>query len=139
MTVTKWGSAKTAVVKIGDYFIDWEKAPSKGQLAFQKFVFPYWKNDIVLAEMYIPGSKKRCDIVNVTKKIIVEYSPVSHHFTFNKFFHGNRAQFLKTLKTDMLKAEWAEMNGFQFLELVEKDIPLLSEEYIKQNFDISLW
>lgn len=139
MVVTKWKSTKKATVRISEYFIDWAKAPSKGQKAFQDFIFPYWGQDIVLAELRIPGSQKRCDIVNVTKKVIVEYSPCSHHAKFNKFFHGSRANFLKTIKTDVEKAEWAEVNGFLFVELIEDDIPKLSEDYLTTRFNLPLW
>lgn len=118
------------------YKINWDKAPSKGQQVVQNFLRPYWNGQIVLAEMRIPGTRKRCDIVNCTKKIIVEYSPISHHGTFNKFFHGNRIKYAKTVCADVEKQEWAEHNGFVWIELVEKDLDNLSVIFFQEKFGV---
>ena len=138
MIVTKWKSSKEVVIPINKYRIKWNKAPSKGQQKLQDFLVHFWEYDIVLAEMRIPGSKKRCDIVNCNKKVIIEYSPLSHHNNFNPFFHGNRSNFLKSIKSDYDKMMWAESNGFLFVEVTEADLDNLNKEYFSKTFNLNL-
>ncbi len=138
MIVTRWKGGKKVVIPINKYLINWDKSPSQGQQILQNFLVTFWRNDIVIAEMRIPGCLKRFDIVNCNKKIIVEYSPLTHHNTYNKFFHRSRAGYLKSIKSDAEKAEWAERNGFKLVEIVEKDLPLLSRDYFYKQFGVQL-
>lgn len=120
-------------VNINKYIIDWNYAVSKPQKAFKDLIYPYWKCNIVLEEFRIPGSKLRCDIVNLTKRIIAEISP-QQHFSYNKFFHGSRSGFIQAMKRDVDKIQWAEDNNFRLIEITEKDIANFSKEYIIETF-----
>lgn len=137
MKVRKYKSQKEVTISIKRYTIEWESAPSKGQQVLQNFLYPYWKNQIILAEMYVPGTKWRFDIVNCNKKIILEYSP-SHHNSFNPFFHKNRAGYLKSLKSDIYKRDWAAINGFKVIDIDESDLDNLSINYFVDKFGISI-
>jgi hypothetical protein len=118
---------------------DWEKAPSGPQLKVQKFMYPYWKHDIVLTEMVLPKSgKKRYDLVNLSKKVIIETSPDSVHLEFNEFFHKSRAGYLKKIKADYEKMELAELNGFKFIELNDEHLENLTKKMFKEVFDLNL-
>jgi hypothetical protein len=138
MKVLKYKSHKLVTINIRKYAIDWTDAPSKGQKVLQDFLYPFWKNSIILSEMRIPGTLMRFDLVNCNKKLIIEYSPISHHDNFNKFFHKDRIGFLKSLKNDIEKRKWAQENGFQVLDIQESDLKDLSLSYIKRKFGIEL-
>lgn len=138
MYLTKLNSDYKVRVNILNKKINWDKAPSKNQLILQKFLQKYWGDNIVCAEWYIPGSKCRIDIINFTKRIVVEYSPESHHVNYNKFFHKNRHNFHRALMRDYEKSLWCEKNGFALLELNEKDIDNLSVKYLTEKFGINI-
>lgn len=134
MILTKLNSSKTVNVRIAKYTIKWDKSPSNEQKILQDFLYPLWKNHIVLAEMRVPGSKMRCDIVNVTKMLILEYSPASHHGTFNKFFHKNRVKYWESIKRDVQKEDWAAVNGFKMVTLDKDHLSKLSVDMFKEEF-----
>ena len=119
------------------YLIDWEgKSRSKLQFKFKQFFYPYWKNHIVYEEFPVYGTMLKVDILNATKKIAVEIQGDQHE-SFNKFFHDNsRLKYLQSIKRDVKKEKWLEMNEFKFLELYESDLKVLSPEYIEKKFDI---
>lgn len=137
MKVKKYKSNKLVSISLKKYAIDWEKAPSKGQRVLQDFLYQFWHNQLILGEMRIPGTLWRFDIVNCNKRIIFEFSPI-HHFAFNKFFHKNRAGYLKSLKSDVLKQKWAEENDFKVIEITDEDLPKLSLKYIEEKFGVSI-
>lgn len=138
MKVKKYKSNKEILIKVSKYLIDWKKAPSKGQQILQDFLYKYIKNHIVLAEFRIPGSLMRFDIVDCTTRNIYEFSPISHHNNYNPFFHKSRAGYLRSLKSDTNKLEWAEQNNFQVAEITDDDLPLLSIKYIQDKFNINI-
>lgn len=138
MRVTGLLGTKQVTINIIKYRINWDKAPSKGQQQLQNFLRPIWGNQIVLAEMRVPSSLLRCDIVNVNKKIVLEYSPESHHDNFNPFFHKNRVNYKNSIIRQTKKQEWAEKNGFTFIEIYESDLPLLSREFFREKFGVEL-
>ena len=88
--------------------------------------------------MRVPGTLWRFDLVNCNKKLIIEYSPITHHNNYNPFFHKSRAGYLKSLKSDMFKNQWALDNGFKVIEIVEDDLDKLSLAYFIDKFGISL-
>ena len=53
-----------------------------------------------------------------------------------KFFHGSRLDYYKSISRDVNKAEWLDKNGFELLELEEKDVKNLSIDYLKEEFGI---
>ncbi len=121
---------KEISVNPAQYIIDWNTKVSKPQKKVTDFLQPYWKSDLVLQEFRIPGSLLRIDLLNVTKKVIVEVSPDELHANYNPFLHKDRAGFLKKLKTDNQKMDWADRNKFLFVELTSNDIKNLSAELL---------
>jgi hypothetical protein len=116
------------------YSINWEaKSRSKLQFKFKEFFYPYWKNHIVYEEFPVYGSMLKIDLLNATKKIAVEIQG-SQHESFNKFFHDNsRLKYLESIKRDVKKEKWIELNKFKFLELYEDDLKNLSPQYIEEK------
>ena len=117
--------------------IDWQgKSRSKLQFKFKQFFYPYWKNHIVYEEFPVYGSMLKVDLLNATKKIAVEIQG-NQHESFNKFFHDNsRLKYLQSIKRDVKKVKWLEMNEFKFLELYEDDLKSLSPQYIEEKCGI---
>ena len=126
-----------------NYRIDWNSNKvSAPQFKVKRFLFPYWKQHLVLEELaihVIPGSRDyRFDLVNMTRKIIVEVSP-AQHLEYNKFFHkGSKINFANALKRDMDKQRWAEINGFTFVEICDCDMDGLSKEWFLEEYGITL-
>ena len=117
---------------------NWNEAPSGPQLKVQKFFYPLWKNDIVLTEMRLPRTLWRFDLVNLSRKIVVETSPDAVHLEYNEFMHGSRAGYLKKLKADYEKMELAELNGFKFIELNDEHLKNLTKEMFRETFSLLL-
>jgi hypothetical protein len=117
--------------------IDWEaKSRSKLQFKFKKFFYPYWKNHIVYEEFPVYGSMLKVDILNATKRIAVEIQGDQHE-SFNEFFHDHsRLKYLQSIKRDVKKEKWLELNEFKFLELYESDLKNLSPQYIEEKTGI---
>ena len=138
MKLTKLHGDKLINYNIKSYLINWERKVSGPQKKVKDFLKVYWKNDIVCEELRILGSLLRVDLINFTKKVIIEVSPRGLHVDFNKFMHGGRGGYLKKLKSDHEKRVWAESNSFIFIELYDEDIENLSKDYIREKFDIDL-
>ena len=117
--------------------IDWQgKSRSKLQFKFKQFLYPYWKNHIVYEEFPVYGSMLKVDILNATKRIAVEVQG-NQHESFNEFFHGHsRLKYLESIKRDVKKEKWLELNEFKFLELYESDLKNLSPQYIEEKCGI---
>lgn len=137
MKLTKWNSDQEVYVNTSEYKINWDRKVSGPQKLFKDFIKPFWENDYVLEEVYIPGSKKRIDIWNETKAILVEISP-KHHRQYNEFFHKSRSGFLKILKTDLKKQSWAVKNGYEMITLNDDDIKNLSAVLFREKFGVNL-
>tara|TARA_Y100000310_G_C20282379_1_gene623211 strand:+ start:343 stop:588 length:246 start_codon:yes stop_codon:yes gene_type:complete len=72
----------------------------------------------------------KVDLLNATKKIAVEVNG-RQHSNFNPFFHDNsRANYLASIKRDVKKREWLEMNNFTLIEIEEHEVNELSKEFI---------
>ncbi len=115
-------------VNPSQYIIDWEREVSKPQKKVSDFLRPFWKRDLVLCEFRVPGSLLRIDLLNVTRKVIVETSPDEVHKNYNPFLHKDRSNFLKKLKADNQKMDWAEKAGYVYIELDSNEIKNLSVE-----------
>lgn len=121
------------------YRIDWDK-PCRSNIQFvtKQFLKPYWLGHVVYEEFPVYGTRLKVDIINLTRKIAVEIQGKQHH-EFNKHFHKNRPyEFRQSMKRDVQKCEWLELNGFLLLEVLEDEIELLSEEYFFKKFGVSL-
>ena len=80
----------------------------------------------------------KVDILNATKKIAVEVNG-RQHSSFNSFFHNNsRANYLESIKRDVKKREWLELNNFLIVEIEQNEVEKLSKEWFKKEFDIIL-
>jgi hypothetical protein len=121
------------------YLIKWEaKSKSKLQFQFKQFFYPYWKNHIVYEEFPVYGTLLKVDFLNATKKIAIEIQG-NQHESFNKFFHENsRLKYLESIKRDVKKEKWLNMNEFKFIELYETDLKKINAEYIYKNFNINI-
>tara|TARA_Y100000401_G_C8308497_1_gene218342 strand:- start:897 stop:1313 length:417 start_codon:yes stop_codon:yes gene_type:complete len=125
--------------KVSKYLIDWDKK-SKSNIQFEtkQFLKVFWENHIVYEEFPVYGTKLKVDFINATKKIAIEVNGVQHS-QFNKFFHNNsRAKYLESIKRDVKKREWLELNNFKIVEIEQNEVKDLSKEWFKKEFDIIL-
>ena len=124
---------------VSKYLIDWgKKSRSKIQFKTKQFLKEYWENHIVYEEFPVYGTRLKVDILNATKKIAIEVNGAQHS-SFNKFFHnGSRQKFLQSIKRDCKKLDWLELNKFEVIEIEEKEVPLLSYEFIKEQFGVAI-
>jgi very-short-patch-repair endonuclease len=72
--------------------------------------------DQIYEEVHIPGEGFYLDFFLPGRKIIVEVNG-QQHYTQNNFFHKDKSDFLKQKRNDKKKKEFAEINGFSFVEL----------------------
>lgn len=124
-------------VNVMKYLVDWDRVVSKPQKQVKDFLFPYWKSHVVLEEFVVPRTRWRMDLINLTRKIAVEVSPDQHQ-QFNSFFYKNRFEFGAAIQRDIKKEEWAQKNGFLFIEIFAEDIKKLSEEWFKDTYKITI-
>lgn len=130
MKFKKFKSSLSVTVNTKKYEIDWNRSVSKPQKKTKDALKTLWENDYVLEEFPIPGSKKRIDLLNWTKKIIIEVSPSGSH-EYNDFFHKSRSSFYKVLRVDQEKRIWAFDNGFSYLMLGDNELLNLNKEKIE--------
>lgn len=130
----RFNSNRTQFINPSKYLVNWTgKTRSKFQTAVKEWFRPFWEKHLCLEEMPVPGTRMKCDLVNLTKKIIVETSG-AQHLEYNEHFHqGNRWNFLKQFKRDEDKRTWAEQNGFIFIEIYPEDMPLTKEFFLRYN------
>ena len=119
---------------VSKFLIDWDKkSRSKIQFKVKQFLKPYWQNHIVYEEFPVYGTRLKVDLLNATKKVAVEVNG-RQHSSFNKFFHNNsRAEYLKSIKRDVEKANWLELNEYTLIEIEEDEVPNLGREFILKN------
>ena len=91
----------------------------------------------MLEEFRIPGGLQRIDLMNLNRKLVVEVSP-SQHAQYHPFFHGSLAGFRASIKSDIKKQQWAEMNGFRFIEITKDDINVLSRKWFLEKYEVYL-
>ena len=77
------------------------------------------------------------DILNATKRIAVEVNG-NQHTSFNKFFHKTRINYLRSIQRDHKKLEWLKTNDFELIEIEEKEVPLVSYEFIRDKLGIEI-
>lgn len=138
MKVSKFKSSQIVSWRLSNCAVDWDKKVSKPQKKIKDLLKPLWFYDRVLEEAYIPGSKKRLDLVNLSKMIVIEVSPDSVHQDFNPFFHGTRCGLARKMKADHDKEEWCINNGFDYISLDDEEIKLFTPEYILSKYNIRL-
>lgn len=126
-------------LKISKYLVKWDKpCCSKFQTNIQNFFRQYWEGHICGAEVRIPGSLYRFDLVNFSRKIIVESDGVGHD-DYNPHFHrGNKMNFLTALRRDEEKRKWAENNNFNIIRITPEDLSKLSRDWIINTYNIDI-
>ena len=124
---------------VSKYLISWrKKSRSKIQFQTKKFLEPFWKSHIVFEEFPVFGTRQKVDILNATIKIAVEVQGPQHS-AFNKFFHSNsRSKYLESIKRDVLKREWLEMNKYKLIEIESNEVGLLSKDFFLKKFNLKL-
>jgi hypothetical protein len=123
MLIPTINGARKVNVNLSRYKIKWDDyRASKAQSAAKAFLKPYWLADQVCEEFKVPGSKLRIDIINFSKKIVVEVSGQQHE-GYVKFFHKNRLGFLKSVKRDFKKMDWVKrFMEFRFVEIYDHEV-----------------
>ena len=123
---------------INKYLIDWNKpCKSKVQFNVKKFFENCWYTHVVVEEFPVFGTRMKCDLINFTKKIAVETHGLQHD-KFVKHFHRTKTGFKNSVKRDLQKYQWLEMNGFRVIEIFENELISLSPDWIKEKFDIEI-
>lgn len=128
---------------IHQYRVDWDGEQGSDYAAeILDLLYPYWKYDIVYAELPVVGTNRlRYDYVNVSKRIICECDGKQHD-DFSPHFHGNsREKYKKQIKNDILKDSAAERNGYQMVRIKPYDLPKIREDirgWFLETFDITL-
>ena len=123
---------------VGKKRIKWaKKSRSKLQTSVKNFLEQFWKSHIVFEEFPVYGTRMAVDFLNATKKIAIEVNG-RQHSEFVPFFHGTRLDYFKSIKRDVQKAEWLELNGYTLIELERKDIDELSLGYLEKLYGVSL-
>ena len=135
----KLDSSKLITIHKPETFrVKWDAAcRSNFQKSVKKFFKKYWAHHQVFEEMPIPGTRLRCDLINLTLRILVESNGTQHE-SYHKFFHrGNVDLFLDQMNCDIEKRRWAEQNDFKIVEIYEADMPL-TPEFVLTKFGIEL-
>ena len=123
---------------INRFLVDWDKpCKSKVQFSVKKFFEYCWSTHVVVEEFPVFGTRMKCDLINFTKKIAVETHGLQHD-KFVKHFHKTKTGFKNSVKRDLQKYKWLEMNGFRIIEIFENELINLSPEWIKEKFDIEI-
>ena len=124
-------------VSINKYKVDWNHKVSGPQKKVKDFLKQFWLREVILEEMRIPGTLMRIDLINLTQKIAVEVSP-EQHSSYNPFFHGSLAGYRASIKRDMEKENWINLNNFTYVELAGEDLENLSRKLFKEKFGVIL-
>lgn len=118
------------------YIADWNSATrSKFQDAAKKFLYNYWKNDCVMEELRIPGTRLTLDFYNHSRKIACEIDGEQHN-KFVKHFHGSRVtKWLGQVKRDMFKEDFLEANGITLIR-IQSVKELTYEFFLSQGVEL---
>jgi len=123
---------------VSKYLIDWDgKCRSKIQLKVKQFLKEFWENHVVYEEFPVFGTRLKVDLVNITKRIAVEVQG-QQHTTYNKFFHGSRTGYWKSIKRDVQKDNWLVSNDFHLIEVNYDEVDKLSKAFFKKQFNVIL-
>lgn len=123
---------------VSKYRVDWDgKSKSKLQFQVKQFLKEHWFTHIVYEEFPVFGSRLRLDFFNANRHIVIEVDG-SQHDEFNEFFHKDRWGYVDHMERDSRKFRWIERNELHFIQIKEKEIPLLSPEFIQEKFGICI-
>lgn len=128
-------------VSVGEYQLDWDgpRKVSKVQRAVEEFLRPYWTGKMVLGEWRIPGTKLRLDLVNVSDGLLVEVDG-DQHASYNPHFHGSLSGYRASIKRDLQKDRFAELNGWTLVRITEADVKngALSAQWFMDTYNVTL-
>jgi len=132
-------SGKLTFKNVKAYKIEWDaKSRSIIQFKVKQYLKHYWQSHVVYEEFPVYGTRLKCDIINMTLKICVEVDGAQHE-SFNKFFHNNsRAAYLGSIKRDIAKEKWLDLNSFKLIRIYQNEVDHLSNEFFKSKFDLVL-
>lgn len=124
-------------LNVTKYRIDWDHKVSGPQKQVKDFLRPYWEHDLVLEEARIAGCLLRIDLWSITRSIMIEVSPKSSHGQYNPFFHRSVSGHLASMKRDLDKVRFAQLNGLTYVEIDEPEVQL-NAAWFKAHHDITL-
>jgi hypothetical protein len=124
-------------LNIEKYRIKWdEPSLSKFQYQVKQFLKPYWIGTVTYEECPMVGTRLKLDIYNATKRIAIEVNG-GQHTKFNSFFHaGSRLNYLKQIRRDSKKYEWAQLNNITLIDIYPDDLPLTKSFFDKLNVSL---
>jgi hypothetical protein len=131
----KWITAKGNIRPLSEkkYSIKWDsESLSLFQFNVKQFFKKYWIEDIVGEEVLIPQTRLRVDIVNFSRKIAVEVNGL-FHVEYTPYFQNSVEDFERQVYRDVLKEYLLEKNGFEVIEIYEKNMPL-KEKWVEKVF-----
>jgi hypothetical protein len=115
------------------YKIKWNaKSASLFQFKVKSFFKDFWLDDEVGEEVLLPNTKLRVDLVNFTRKIAIECNGL-FHIQHTPYFQKTKNDFERQVFRDVYKEHLLEINGFQVIEIYEKNLPL-SGRWITETF-----
>jgi hypothetical protein len=124
-------------INISSYRIDWEgDFPSDFAADVADYLYPYWRHDVVVAELPVAGTKLRYDMVNLTRRIVIETDGIQHD-AYTPHWHGSKVGYLNQIKRDVLKDKIAEANGLVMVRIKPDDLPL-TKSFFKDHYNIDL-
>jgi len=124
---------------VSKYIINWDKkSRSKAQFNTKQFLKQFWLSQIVFEEFPVYGSRLKVDFFNASKNLIIEVQGMQHD-EYNPFFHADsKMNFLKSIKRDMAKYEWADKNNLKLIEIYTYEVPKLSRKFFEEKFQLIL-
>jgi hypothetical protein len=131
----KWITAKDNIRPLSEkkYAIKWNgDSLSFFQFNVKQFFKKYWKDDVVGEEVLLPQTRLRVDLMNFSRKIAVEVNGL-FHVEYTTYFQNSVEDFEKQVYRDVLKEHLLEKNGFEVIEIYEKNMPL-KEKWIESVF-----
>jgi hypothetical protein len=124
--------------KVSPKRVNWNgPTKSKVQSSVKSFFYQYWHSDFCAEEFPVLGTKLSCDLINFDKKIAVE-TDGTFHYKYSEFHHKNRNGFINSINRDDTKEKWLSKNGFTVIRISEKEVGLLSKEFIFDRFGVDI-
>ncbi len=132
-------NGKDITLRLPSLKVIWDaKCRSNFQYDVKQFFKPFWLVHSVYEELRIPGCLLYIDLINFSKRIVIEANGEQHQ-EYNKHFHkGNPFNFLEQINRDMKKAKWCELNNFAFVEIFPDDFKVISRQYILDKFEVDI-
>lgn len=129
-------------INIDRFKVKWDgKSPSSIQFQAKQFFKQIWQRDIVCEEFPVKPKLRynyRFDIINLTKKVVVEVHGSDAHIKYNPFWHKTEDDFWDGVERDRIKQLWCEKFGYTLIELYPQNFPI-DLEWLKNRYKSVLW